>query len=161
MAPREKIFQMIWGPEVMFLLMLAAIYGIIGEINNPGAILPGVVGAIALVLFLYMSTRLPINVAGILLILLALALFIIDVYSPTHGVLTAGGIVAFFLGALMLFNRAGSGFHLSLGYIIPATLVTAAFFVFGVAAGLRAQRQPVQVGRETLIGKVVPALERI
>jgi membrane-bound serine protease (ClpP class) len=161
MAPRERLFQMIWGPEVMFLLMLAAIYGIIGEINNPGAVLPGVAGAIALVLFLYMSTRLPINIAGIALILLALVLFIIDLYSPTHGVLTAGGILAFFLGALMLFNHAGSGFHLSLGYIIPATLLTAAFFVFGVAAGLRAQRLPAQVGRETMIGKAVPAVERI
>jgi membrane-bound serine protease (ClpP class) len=161
MAPREKLFQMIWRPEVMFLLMLIAIYGIIGEINNPGAILPGVAGAIALVLFLYMSTVLPINIAGIALILLALVLFIIDVYSPTHGVLTAGGIIAFFLGALMLFNHAGPGFHLSLAYIIPATLVTAAFFVFGIAAGLRAQRQPAQVGREILIGKIVPAMERI
>ena len=67
MAAREKIFQMLWRPEVMFVLMLVAIYGIIGELSNPGAILPGVAGAMALVLALYMSTVLPINVAGLAL----------------------------------------------------------------------------------------------
>jgi membrane-bound serine protease (ClpP class) len=161
MAAREKFFQMLWRPEVMFLLMLIAIYGIIGEINNPGAVLPGVAGAIALVLFLYMSTIIPINVAGIALIVLAVILFIVDVYAPSHGVLTGGGILAFFLGALMLFNRSGPGFHLSLVYVIAATVTTALFFLLVVAAGLRAQRLPVQAGRETMLGKVVPALERI
>jgi membrane-bound serine protease (ClpP class) len=140
----------------MFILMLIAMYGIIGEISNPGAILPGVAGAIALILFLYMSTILPINIAGLALIILAVVLFVIDVYSPTHGVLTAGAIVAFFLGAFMLFDRAIPAFRLSLTYIIPATVVTTLFFVFIVGAGLRAQRLPVQVGRETLLGKIVP-----
>jgi membrane-bound serine protease (ClpP class) len=158
MSAGEKVFQMLWRPEVMFLLMLIAIYGIIGEINHPGAILPGVMGTIALVLFLYMSTILPVNVAGIALIVLAVILFLVDMYAPTHGVLTAGGIVAFFLGALMLFNRSGPAFHLSLTYIIVATVVTALFFLFVVGAGLRAQRLPVQAGRETMLGKVVPAL---
>ncbi|HLP77614.1 MAG TPA: nodulation protein NfeD [Candidatus Paceibacterota bacterium] len=161
MVPREKLFQTLWRPEVMFLLMLVAIYGIIGEINNPGTILPGVAGVIALVLFLYMATIIPINAAGMALIILALILFIVDVYSPTHGVLTVGGVIAFFLGALMLFNRSGPAFHLSLVYVLAATVTTALFFLFVVAAGLRAQRLPVQAGSETMIGKVVPALERI
>ena len=161
MAPREKLFQMLWRPEVMFLLMLVAIYGIIGEINHPGTILPGTIGAIALILFLYMSTILPINVAGVALVVLAVILFAIDVYSPTHGVLTAGGIVAFFLGALMLFNRSAPGFRLSLAWIVPATVVTALFFIFIVGAGWRAQRLPVRAGRETMLGRVAPALERI
>ena len=94
----------------MFILMLMVIYGIIGELSSPGAILPGVVGAIALILVLYMSSILPVNVTGLVLIGLAIALFIMDVFAPTHGVLTAGGIVAFFLGALMLFSHAGPGF---------------------------------------------------
>jgi membrane-bound serine protease (ClpP class) len=161
MSMGEKLFQVLWRPEVMFLLMLIAIYGIIGEINHPGAILPGVAGVIALVLFLYMATILPVNVAGVALIVLAVALFVVDIYAPTHGVLTTGGIVAFFLGALMLFNRSGPGFHLSLAYIVPATAVTALFFLFVVGAGLRAQRLPVRAGRETMLGKVVPVLERI
>jgi len=160
-APREKLFQLLWRPEVMFVLMLIAMYGIIGEVSNPGAILPGVAGAIGLILFLYMSTILPINVAGLALIILAIGLFIVDVYSPTHGVLTTGGVIAFFLGALMLFDRAEPAFRLSIAYIIPATVVTALFFVFMVGAGLRAQRLPVKVGPEVLIGKTVPVVGRI
>jgi membrane-bound serine protease (ClpP class) len=138
-----------------------AIYGIIGELSNPGAILPGVLGAIALILVLYMATILPVNTAGLALIGLAVVLFIVDIYAPTHGVLTFGGIAAFFLGALMLFNRADPAFRLSLVYIIPATLLTAAFFLFVVGAGLRAQFLPVRAGRETLLGKTAPALDRI
>jgi membrane-bound serine protease (ClpP class) len=95
------------------------------------------------------------------LIGLAVMLFIIDLFAPTHGVLTFGGIVAFFLGALMLFNHAGPGFRLSLPSIISATSLTAAFFIFFIGAGLRAQRLPVRVGRETMLGKTVPALERV
>jgi membrane-bound serine protease (ClpP class) len=161
MTLRERVFQMIWRPEVMFVLMLIAVYGIIGELSNPGAILPGVVGAIAFILLLYMSAILPVNIAGLALIALAIALFIIDIYTPTHGVLTAGGIAAFFIGSLMLFDRSEPLFRLSLSYIIPATLLTAAFFAFVVGAGLRAQRWPVKVGRETLLGKTVTALAPI
>ena len=157
----ERFSRMFLRPEVMFILMLAVIYGIIGELSSPGAILPGVVGAIALILVLYMSAILPINAAGLALIGLAVALFITDIFAPTHGILTAGGIVAFFLGALMLFNHAGPGFRLSLAYIIPATFLTAAFFIFVVGAGLRAQFKTVQSGKETMLGKTVNALSRI
>ena len=161
MAMREKLFQMLWRPEVMMILMLVAIYGIIGELSNPGAILPGVVGAIALILSLYMAAVLPINAAGLALIGLAVVLFVIDVFAPTHGVLTGGGIVAFFLGALMLFNRSDPAFHLSLSYIIPATVVTALFFIFVVGAGLRAQMLPVRAGKETMLGQTVDATSSI
>src|SRR5438094_7465270 len=88
-------------------------------------------------------------------------LFIFDVYATTHGVLTVGGIIAFLLGSLMLFNRGDPLFRLSLNYIIPATLVTAGFFVFVIGKGLRAQLLPVKVGKETLIGKTVTALTPI
>jgi len=161
MTRREQALQLLSHPELLMILMLVAIYGIIGELSNPGAVLPGVVGAIALVLVLYMSAVLPVNLAGMALVGVAVALFIIDIYAPTHGVLTFGGVVAFFLGMLMLFNRAGPAYHLSLAYIIPATLLTAAFFIFVVGAGLRAQWLPVRAGKETMLGKVVPALQRI
>ena len=161
MSPSERIFQKLWRPEVMFVLMLIAIYGIIGELTTPGAILPGVVGAIALVLALYLAAILPVNVTGLVLIALALMLFIFDVYAPTHGVLTVGGIISFLIGSLMLFNRADPLFRLSLSYIIPATLVTAAFFVFIIGKGLGAQRLPVRAGAETLLGKTVTALTPI
>lgn len=161
MVLREKVFQLLWRPEVMLILMLAAVYGIIGELSSPGAVLPGVIGAIALILALYLASVLPVNIAGLALIGLALALFIIDVFATSHGVLTFGGIVAFFLGALMLFNRADPAFRLSLTYIIPATLITAAFFIFVVSAGLRAQFLPVRSGKETMLGKTISALSRI
>jgi membrane-bound serine protease (ClpP class) len=161
MLPRERVFQLLWRPEIMFVLMLIAMYGIIGELSNPGAILPGVAGAIALVLALYMSAVLPVNIAGIALILLAIALFIADIFALTHGVLTAGAIISFFLGSLLLFEHAGPGFQLPLTMIVPATVITAAFFLFVVGAGLRAQRLPIRAGRETLLGRVSPALGAI
>ena len=161
MSVRERVFQLLWRPEVMFILMLIAIYGIIGELSNPGAILPGVVGAIALILALYMAAILPVNLAGVALMVLAIGFFIADIYAPTHGVLTVGGVVSFFLGALMLFDRADPAFRLSLSFIISATVVTALFFIAIVGAGLRAQFLPVRAGRETMLGRVTPALARI
>ena len=161
MTAGERSFQMLWRPEVMFILMLVVIYGLIGELSNPGAILPGVVGVIALILVLYMSAILPVNTAGLALIGLAMALFIVDVFAPTHGILTGGGIISFFLGALMLFDRSDAAFKLSLAYIIPSTLLTAAFFIFIVGAGLRAQFRPVQSGMETMPGKAAQAISRI
>lgn len=161
MLPRERVFQVLWRPEVMFVLMLIAIYGIIGELGNPGAILPGIAGAMAVVLFLYMSSVLPVSAAGVALVLLAVGLFIIDVFAPTHGLLTFGGVVSFFLGSMLLFNHQGPEFRLSLAMIIPATVITAAFFLFIVGAGLRAQRLPVRAGRETLMGRIAPALTAI
>lgn len=161
MLARERVFQLLWRPEVMLVLMLAAVYGIIGELSSPGAILPGVVGAIALILALYMASILPVNIAGLALMGLAIILFIVDIFAPTHGVLTFGGIVSFFLGALMLFNRAEPAFRLSLAWIIPATALTALFFIFVVGSGLRAQFLPVRAGKETLLGRTTTAVARI
>ncbi|HUA66067.1 MAG TPA: nodulation protein NfeD [Alphaproteobacteria bacterium] len=161
MVLSEQMFQLFWEPEVMMLLMLVAIYGIIAELSHPGAIFPGVAGAFAVILLLYMSSTLPLNIAGLALILLAVALFVIDIFAPTHGVLTFGGIIAFFLGTLMLFNREPHGFDLPLSWVIAATLVTAAFFVLFVSKGIRAQYLPVRAGSETMIGKTVPAQSHI
>lgn len=161
MSASERVFQKIWRPEVMFILMLIAMYGIIAEVTTPGAILPGVAGAIALVLFLYMAAILPINVTGLVLIALALALFVFDIYAPTHGVLTVGGIVSFLIGSLMLFNHADPLFRLSLSYIIPGTLVTAAFFILVIGKGLRAQRLPIKAGTESLIGRTATTVTPI
>jgi membrane-bound serine protease (ClpP class) len=161
MTLRERVFQMLWRPETMYVLMIIVIYGIIGELSNPGAVLPGVVGSIALILLLYMAAILPVNVAGVALVGLAVALFIIDAFAPTHGVLTMGGVVAFFLGSLMMFDRAEPFYRLSLGLIIPATIVTALFFMFIAGAGWKAQRHPVKAGAETLVGGTLVALTAI
>jgi membrane-bound serine protease (ClpP class) len=157
----EQFSKIFLQPGVMFALMLMVIYGIIGELSSPGAILPGVVGGIALVLVLYMSAVLPVNIAGLLLIGLAVLLFIADTYAATHGVLTTGGIIAFFLGSLMLFHRGVPGYDLSLAWIIPATVVTALFFIFIVSKGIGAQFRPAQTGREAMIGRTVNAQSRI
>jgi membrane-bound serine protease (ClpP class) len=157
----EKFSKLFLRPEVMFILMLMVIYGFIGELSSPGAILPGVVGAIALILVLYMSAILPVNVAGLALIGLAMLLFIADIFATTHGVLTTGGIISFFLGAMMLFNHAGPGFNLSLRWIIPGTVITALFFIFVAGKGVGAQFRPVRAGKETMIGKTVNAISRI
>jgi len=161
MIARERVFQLLWRPEVMFILTLVAIYGILGELSNPGAIIPGVAGAIALILVLYMSAILPVNIAGFAFIGLAIVLFIVDIFAPTHGVLTAGGIISFAMGSLMLFNKGVPGFKLSLAYIIPGVLITSAFFIFVVGKGLRAQFLPVRAGRETMIGKITQAEDPI
>jgi membrane-bound serine protease (ClpP class) len=157
----ELLAQIFLRPEVMFILMLMVIYGFIGELSSPGAILPGVVGAIALVLVLYMTAILPVNIAGLALIGLAVLLFVADVYATTHGVLTTGGVIAFFIGALMLFNHAAPGFSLSLAWILPGTVITAAFFILIVTKGIRAQFKPAQTGTGTMLGKVVDAQSRI
>ena len=160
MTTREQVFQALWRPEVLFVLMLVAIYGIIGELSTPGAVLPGVVGVVALILALYLGAGLPINIAGVALVVLALGLFITDVFAPTHGALTAGGALAFFLGSLMLIDSE-PGFRLPLTLVLPGTIVTTAFFAFVIAAGLRAQYLPVRTGAATMVGRIAPALTRI
>ncbi|MEI6808790.1 MAG: nodulation protein NfeD [bacterium] len=154
-STREKILQMIWRPEVMYILMLIAMYGIIGELSNPGAILPGVAGAIAVLLVLYMSSVLPMNIAGLALIGLSMILFTVDIFAPTHGVLTFGGILAFFLGSVLMFDRMDPVYRISMVFLVPATLLTAAFFLFIVGSGLRAQYLPSRVGSESMIGQIV------
>ena len=161
MTAREQAFQMIAHPQVMLILMLIVMYGVIGEMTSPGAILPGVAGVIALLVLLYLASVLPMNVTGLALVGVAIALFIFDAFAPTHGVLTTGGIVAFFLGTLMLFDRTDPFLRLSLLWVLPATVVTALFFIFVAGAGIRAQRLPSRAGAETLLGRRVPALEAI
>ena len=161
MNARERFFQAVWRPEVMFFLMLVAIYGIIGELSNPGAIFPGVVGAVAFILALYMGAALPVNAAGLALIVLALGLFIADIFATTHGVLTVGGIGAFLLGGFMLFDRPEESIRLSWAVLLPSALCTAAFFAFVVGAGLRAQFLPARTGAQTMMGQQAPALTRI
>ncbi len=161
MNVRERVFHRMWRPEVLMILMLVAIYGILGEVSNPGGIIPGVVGVVALILALYLSAALPVNIAGIILIVLAVGLFVAEAFTPTFGALLGGGVVSLFFGLLLLFDRADPLFRLSLASVIPATVVTALFFIFVVAAGLRAQRLPVTAGSETMLGTTTPALTEI
>jgi membrane-bound serine protease (ClpP class) len=159
MTVRERVFQGIAHPQVMLVLMLVVMYGVIGELTSPGAILPGVAGVLALVLLLYLGSVLPMNAAGLALVAVAIGLFVIDLFAPTHGILTAGGVVAFFLGVFMLFDRSEPFMRLSLAWVVPATVVTALFFTFVIGAGIRAQRQPPRTGAGALLGRTAVALE--
>ena len=135
--------------------MLLGVYGLIFELANPGAIFPGVAGAISLVLAAFALGMLPFNAAGIALILVALVLFVIDLFVPTHGILTTGGVVAFTIGSIMLFDVPDAmNFGISWQVLIPATAATAAFFIFAVGLGLKAQRRRAVTGQGGLVGEI-------
>lgn len=158
----EQFLSYLFSPQVMMILMIMAIYGIIGEISNPGAIVPGVVGVVALILLLYTVAAMPINIAGFSLIALAIVLFISEAFTPTFGLLTVAGAVTFFLGSLMLFEDLSPLYQVSLWYLLPATILTALFFAVIVSSGLHAQFQKVaKSGKESMVGKKVEAIRRI
>ncbi len=157
----EKLLSFIMRPEVMLILTMIAIYGIIGEVTNPGAIVPGVAGVIALILVLYASAAMPINIAGFALIGLAIVLFIAEAFTPAFGILIAGGAVSFFLGALMLFQDLPASMELSWAWLIPATILTTLFFIWIVTEGIRAQFTTNQTGKESMIGKRAEVIEKI
>jgi membrane-bound serine protease (ClpP class) len=148
---RYKILDKISDPNIAYLLMLAGIAGIFFELKSPGTIFPGAIGGISLILAFFALQVLPINVAGILLILLAVVFFILEIHITSFGLLTIGGIVSMTLGSLMLFRSAE--LKVSLGVIIPAVLATAAFFVVALGLGLRAQMKKATTGEKGIIGE--------
>jgi len=149
---RQRIFDALANPNVAYILMMLGFYGLFFELSNPGAILPGIIGAICLILAFYSLQTLTINYAGVLLILLAIILFVLEIWIPSYGALTLGGIVAFVIGSLMLVDSPEEYMRISLSVIISATIFTAAFFFFLVGSGVRAQYSKVTTGREGIIG---------
>ena len=154
---RERFLHVISNPNLAYIFMMIAVYGIIFELSNPGSIFPGVVGGIALLLALYSFAVIPINLTGVLLIVFAVALFVTDLFTPSHGILTAGGIVSFLVGSLILFESSLPVFRVSITLVIAMTAATAAFFLFAVGAGIRAQRARVVTGIEGMVGQFVEA----
>jgi membrane-bound serine protease (ClpP class) len=148
-------------PTVAALLFLLAAYGIITELSSPGAILPGVVGGIAAVLAVVSLANLPVNIAGALMLIVALGLFIADLKANTHGILSAGGVVALVLGLAFLINTGPIGLGVSPVLIALAGLLTFGFFVFFVQRIWIARRRPLAAGAEALIGAVGDAREEI
>lgn len=157
----ENLLGFIMRPEVMLILTMIAIYGIIGEVTNPGAIVPGMAGVMALILVLYASASMPINIAGFALIGLAIVLFVAEAFTPTFGILIAGGAVSFFLGALMLFQDLPKSMELSWAWLVPATVLTTLFFVWIVTEGIRVQFTNNITGKESMIGKQGEVIESI
>ncbi len=157
MSRQEQLMHFLANPNVLSILILIAIYGIIGEISNPGGILPGVAGGIALILVFFSANLLPLNITALLLIAFAIILFIVDTQVASHGILSAGGALSLGLGLFLLVDVGDPLFRTSLALVIMAALVTAAFFTFAVGAGIRAQKRKVTTGREGLVGRVVEA----
>src|ERR1700736_4548607 len=148
-------------PTVAALLILLAAYGIITELSTPGAILPGVVGGIAAVLAIVSLANLPVNVAAALLLLLALVLFVADLNANTHGILSAGGVVALVLGMAFLINTGPIGLGVNPFAVVIAALVTIAFFVFFIRKVLAARQRPARAGSEALVGAKGEAREEL
>lgn len=151
---REKILKIITDPTIAYLLLILGLAGLYFEFSTPGAILPGVLGAIALILALYAFSQLPINYAGVLLILLGIVLFIAEIKVVSHGVLTAGGLTSMVLGSLMLIDAPVPYMRISLWAILGTAGGTALFFLFVVGAGVKALRARTVTGMEGLIGEV-------
>lgn len=152
MSFRHKILNLISDPNVAYILMMLGFYGLFFELTNPGAIFPGVIGGICLVLAFYSFQTLPVNYAGLLLIIIGLILFILEVKVTSYGMLTIGGIVSMVLGSLMLFESPLPFLKLSLSVIIPAAIVTALFFVLTFRLAYKAYKRKPVTGAEGLIG---------
>ena len=149
----ERIRNVISNPNVAYVLLMLGMLGIFFELSNPGVILPGVIGGISLLLAFFAFQTLPVNYAGILLILLALILFIAEIKVVSYGMLTVGGMIAMVLGSLLLFESPEPWLRLSWNVILLTVLLTAGFFVLVVRKALTAHRQRPTTGREGLIGE--------
>ena len=158
---RQRILALIAEPNVAYILMMLGFYGLLFELQNPGSLLPGIVGGICLILAFLAFSVLPVNYAGVALILLAVVFFLAEVKVASHGLLSAGGVLALVLGSLILFDTQATGLRLSWAVIAAAVLVTTAFFAFVVGAGLMAQRRRVATGMQGLVGLPAVALERL
>jgi membrane-bound serine protease (ClpP class) len=155
---RLKLLNVISDPNIAYILLLIGIYGIFFELYNPGSILPGVVGGISLILAFYALHTLPVNYAGLLLILFAIVLFIAEIKIPSYGLLTVGGVVSLVLGSIMLFKDSIPFIQVSWKIIFFATILTTVFFVFAVGMGIKAQRRKPVTGKEGLVGEIGEAV---
>lgn len=156
---RTRLLGVITNPNVAMILMLVGIYGLIAELFNPGMILPGVAGAICLLLALFAFQALPINYAGLALMLLGIAFIIGEVFVPSFGALGIGGVIAFVIGAVILIDTDVPGFGISLPLIGALATVGAGLMLLTMTLAMKSWRQPVVSGHEQMLGSVGEALE--
>ena len=152
MTLRYKMLDFLSDPNVAYLLMMLGFYGIFFELTNPGAIFPGVIGAISLIIAFYSFQTLPVNYAGLLLIIVGIILFILEIKITSFGLLTIGGLISMFIGSMMLFESPLPFFKLSLAVILPSVIITAVFFSLTVWLALKAYKRKPATGAEGLIG---------
>ena len=164
MSVWEKILNIISDPNIAYILLLLGMYGIMFELYNPGAILPGMVGVIALILAFYSMHTLPVNYAGLALIIFAIILFLLEIKIVSHGLLAIGGVISLLLGSMMLIRSrfiAGVCQNFPLVLLFRATAVTALFFLFIVGLGIKAQRRKVFTGIGGMVGTTGKSLETL
>ncbi len=156
---QSKLLSVISNPNLAYILMLVGIYGLIYEFANPGAIIPGTVGAICLLLALYAFQLLPINYAGVALILLGLSLMVTEAFVPSFGALGIGGVIAFVIGSLILMDTGQPGYGISLP-LIAAVAVSSAFLLFFIIGmAIKSRQRPVVSGREEMLASSGQVLE--
>ncbi|SFP65569.1 membrane-bound serine protease (ClpP class) [Nitrosomonas cryotolerans] len=156
---RTRLLSVITDPNVAYILMLIGIYALIFEFSNPGALLPGVVGAVCLLLALFAFQVLPINYAGLALILLGIAFMLGEVFVPSFGALGIGGIIAFAIGSVMLLDTGVPGYGVSVPLIVSFALLSAGFFMLVLGMAIKSRQRPVVSGIEALMERVGEATE--
>jgi len=156
---RDRVLAIITNPQVAYVLMLLGVYGLFFELSNPGAIVPGVLGAICLLLALFAFQVLPVNLAGLALLLLGLAFMIAEAFVPSFGVLGLGGLVAFVVGSMMLWQETGPGFEVPLGLIVGFAIASGVLIVGLGRLVLHQRRRPVVSGSEEMIGATGVAVD--
>ena len=154
---RDRILEVITNPNIAYILYTLGMLGLFFELSNPGAIFPGIIGGICLILAFFAFQSLPINYAGVLLMILALILFLLEIKVPSHGALTIGGIISMLLGSLLLIDSPFPYMRVSLSLILVIVISTALFFIFAVGMGLKAQRRKPTTGEVGLIGQIAVA----
>jgi membrane-bound serine protease (ClpP class) len=152
---RTKFLTVITDPNIIYILILLAFYGLIYEFLNPGMFIPGVIGGISLLLALYAMQILPVNYAGLALMLLGILFMVAEAFAPSFGILGVGGIIAFTVGSIMLLDE--EGYSISLPIIFGNAIVSAVFFIWVLGMVLRIRRRPNVSGKETLLGAVAEA----
>ena len=153
MGVREKVLSALSDPNIAYILLLIGLAGLYFEFSTPGAILPGVIGGISLIMAFFAMQTLPVNYAGVALILLSIILFIAEIKVISHGILTIGGIVSLVIGSLMLFQAPDPSLRVSWGVLIPAVSITSLFFIAVIAIAVKAQLRPRQGGQEGMRGE--------
>jgi membrane-bound serine protease (ClpP class) len=161
LSGREKFLSRIVEPDIFFVLLILGVLGLYTEFTHPGVIAPGVIGGISLVLALYAMHFLPVNLAGVFLILLALAFFIMEAKYTSHGILVAGGIVSMLLGAMFLIRSPLTGFGVSFFVSLAVTLPFALIAVFLMRLVLRSRKWKSATGKEELLGEQGTVVEAV
>lgn len=154
LSGRQKLLLFLTNPSVAYILLILGIYGLFFELQSPGTIFPGAVGAICLILAFYALRLLPTNYAGLALIGVAMIFFILEVYITSYGLLSIGGILALVIGSLLLFQSSAPYFRLSLGLILVVVVLTLIFFSFIISFVIRAHKRKVTTGKEGLIDEI-------